>query len=76
MTQSIRHASATKPRVYSWDASVSAQDLDRLQAFGFGNTQPFEMLYEIGRRDKMTVDLDIPETSLSLTQLEHDTLND
>ncbi|MCK9542828.1 MAG: hypothetical protein M0R03_12445 [Novosphingobium sp.] len=75
MAQAIRHASATKPRVYSWDGAVPAQDLDRVQSFGFGNTQPFEMLYEEGRRDKMFVDLDIPETSLSITQLEYDSLN-
>lgn len=75
MAQAIRHASATKPIIYSWDAAVSEQNLDRVQSFGFGNTQPFEMLYEEGRLDKMYVDLDIPETSLSVTQLEHDTLN-
>jgi len=74
MTQTIRHASATKPRIYSWDASVSADDFDRVQAFGMGNTQPFEFLYELGRLNKMDVNLDIPETSLSITQLEHDSL--
>ena len=74
MAQSIRHASATKPRIYPWDASVSADDFDRVQSFGMGNTQPFEFLYELGRLDKMDVNLDIPETSLSVPQLEHDSI--
>lgn len=74
MANKIRHASATKPRIYSWDASVPAQDFDRVQNFGFGNTQPSEFIYEEGRLDKMDIDLDIPETSLSITQLEYDNI--
>ena len=67
----IRHASATKPRVYPWLADTQPIDIDRVQAFSGGVNQPQELVYEVGRLDKVCTDLQILEESCSLTQLEY-----
>lgn len=71
MANEIRHASATKPRVYPWNGDSVAQDIDRVQSFSGGVTQPSENVYEIGRLNKICTDLKILEESCSLTQLEY-----
>ena len=67
----IRHASATKPRVYPWNAATLPIDIDRVQAISGGVNQPQELVYEIGRLDKVCTDLKILEEKCSLTQLEY-----
>ena len=67
----IRHASATKPRVYPWNAATLPIDIDRVQAISGGVNQPQELVYEVGRLDKVCTDLKILEEKCSLTQLEY-----
>jgi len=67
----IRHASATKPRVYPWNADTQPIDIDRVQAISGGVNQPQELVYEVGRLDKVCTDLKILEEKCSLTQLEY-----
>lgn len=67
----IRHASATKPRVIPWLGDTQPIDIDRVQAFSGGVNQPSELVYELGRKDKVCTDLKILEESCSLTQLEY-----
>jgi hypothetical protein len=71
MANEIRHASATKPRVYPWNGSTQPIDIDRVQAISGGVNQPQELVYEIGRLDKVCTDLKILEEKCSLTQLEY-----
>jgi len=71
MPQAIRHAKATKPRMYPYNGDVTPADMDRVQSFSGGGNQPFEMLYEWGREDKMAVDFDILEATATATQLEY-----
>jgi len=71
----IRHASATKPRIIPWNGDTNPMDVDRAQSFSGGINQPQENIYEIGRLDKMAVDLQVLEGSVSLTQLEHDSID-
>jgi len=71
MANEIRHASATKPRVYPWNGDTQPIDIDRVQAFSGGVNQPSELVYELGRKDKVCTDLKILEESCSLTQLEY-----
>lgn len=71
----IRHASATKPRILPWNGDSNPMDIDRAQSFSGGINQPQENIYEIGRLDKMAVDLQVLEGSVSLTQLEHDSID-
>ena len=68
---SIRHASATKPRVIPWNGSTQPIDIDRVQAISGGVNQPQELVYEVGRLDKVCTDLKILEEKCSLTQLEY-----
>ena len=70
-SNAIRHASATKPRVYPWNAATSPIDIDRVQAISGGVNQPQELVYEVGRLDKVCTDLKILEEKCSLTQLEY-----
>jgi hypothetical protein len=74
MAQAIRHAKANKPRLYPYNGDVAPADLDRVQSFAGNGNQPFEMLYEWGREDKMAVDFDILESSVSCSQLEYGTM--
>lgn len=74
MANEIRHSSATKPRIIPWNGSGSAIDIDRAQSFSGGVNQPKELVYEIGRLDHMAVDLQTLEGSVSLSQLEHDSI--
>lgn len=67
----IRHASATKPRVYPWNADTQPIDIDRVQTISGGVNQPQELVYEVGRLDKVCTDLKILEEKCSLTQLEY-----
>jgi hypothetical protein len=71
MANEIRHASATKPRIYPWNGDTQPIDIDRVQAFSGGVNQPSELVYELGRKDKVCTDLKILEESCSLTQLEY-----
>lgn len=71
MANEIRHASATKPRVYPWNADTQPMDIDRVQTISGGVNQPQELVYEVGRLDKVCTDLQILEESCSLTQLEY-----
>ena len=68
---SIRHASATKPRVIPWLGDTQPMDIDRVQAISGGVNQPQELVYEVGRLDKVCTDLKILEEKCSLTQLEY-----
>ena len=67
----IRHASATKPRIIPWLNATQPMDIDRVQAFSGGVNQPSELVYELGRKDKVCTDLKILEESCTLTQLEY-----
>ncbi len=67
----IRHSSATKPRVIPWNDATQPIDIDRVQAFSGGVNQPSELVYELGRLDKVCTDLKILEESCTLTQLEY-----
>jgi hypothetical protein len=71
MSNEIRHASASKPRVYPWNGDTQAMDIDRAQSISGGVNQPQELVYEIGRLDKVCTDLKILEEKFSLTQLEY-----
>ena len=71
MSNEIRHASAVKPRVYPWNDDTQPIDIDRVQSFSGGVTQPSEAVYEIGRLEKVCTDLKILEEKCSLTQLEY-----
>jgi hypothetical protein len=71
MANEIRHSSATKPRIYPWNGTTLPQDIDRVQAFSGGVTQPSELVYELGRLDKVCTDLKILEETCTLTQLEY-----
>ncbi len=71
MANEIRHSSATKPRIYPWNEDTLPQDIDRVQAFSGGVTQPSENVYELGRLDKVCTDLKILEEKCTLTQLEY-----
>lgn len=71
MANEIRHASATKPRVYPWNGDTQPIDIDRVQAISGGVNQPQELVYEIGRLDKVCTDLKILEEKCTLTQLEY-----
>lgn len=75
MANEIRHASATKPRIVAYNGDSNAIDIDRAQSFSGAVNQPQENIYEIGRLDKMAVDLQVLEGSVSLTQLEHDSID-
>ena len=71
MSNEIRHSSATKPRIIPWNADTQPMDIDRVQAFSGGVTQPSELVYEMGRKDKVCTDLKILEETCTLTQLEY-----
>jgi len=71
MANEIRHASATKPRVYPWNGDTQPIDIDRVQTISGGVNQPQELVYEIGRLDKVCTDLKILEEKCTLTQLEY-----
>lgn len=71
MGNEIRHASATKPRVYPWNNDTAPIDIDRVQSISGGVNQPQELVYEVGRKDKVCTDLKILEESCSITQLEY-----
>jgi hypothetical protein len=71
MANEIRHASATKPRVLPWNGNTQPIDIDRVQAISGGVNQPQELVYEVGRLDKVCTDLKILEEKCSLTQLEY-----
>ena len=71
MANEIRHASATKPRVYPWNGDTQPIDIDRVQTFSGGVNQPQELVYEMGRLNKVCTDLKILEEKCSLTQLEY-----
>jgi hypothetical protein len=71
MGNEIRHASATKPRIIPWNGDTQPRDIDRVQTFSGGVTQPSENVYELGRLEKVCTDLKILEESCSLTQLEY-----
>jgi hypothetical protein len=71
MSNEIRHASATKPRIYPWNGDTQPMDIDRVQSFSGGVNQPSELVYEVGRLEKVCTDLKILEESCSLTQLEY-----
>lgn len=73
--QSIRHAKAAKPIIYPYNGDVAPADMDRVQSFSGAGNQPFEMLYEWGREDKMAVDFDIVEATATATQLEYGTMD-
>ena len=57
MANEIRHASATKPRIIPWNGDTQPIDIDRVQAFSGGLNQPQELVYELGRKDKVCTDL-------------------
>jgi hypothetical protein len=71
MANEIRHASATKPRIIPWNGDTQPIDIDRVQSFSGGITQPSENVYELGRLEKICTDLKILEERCSLTQLEY-----
>lgn len=71
MSNEIRHSSATKPRIIPWNGDTQPIDIDRVQAFSGGINQPSELVYELGRKDKICTDLKILEESCTLTQLEY-----
>jgi hypothetical protein len=71
MANEIRHASATKPRIYPWNGDTQPMDIDRVQAFSGGVTQPSENVYEMGRLEKVCTDLKILEEKCTLTELEY-----
>jgi len=71
MGNEIRHASATKARVIPWYGDTQPIDIDRVQSFSGGVSQPSEDVYEEGRLEKVCTDLKILEESCSLTQLEY-----
>lgn len=75
MSQVIRHAKSAKPRIYPYNGDVAPADMDRVQSFSGGGNQPFEMLYEWGREDKMAVDFDILEATATGTQFEYGTID-
>jgi len=74
MAQTIRHASACKPRSIPVVADVTPDDWDRVQSFSPAISQPKEKVYEIGRLDHMDFDKDTLEATLSVNQLEYGTL--
>jgi len=69
--QAIRHASAVKPITIPVKADVTPDNLDRVQSFSGGVSQPSDDVYEIGRLDKVCTDKGILEQSTSITQLEY-----
>lgn len=71
MSTIIRHASANKPISVPVKGAVASDNWDRVQAFSPATNQPLEMLYELGRLDKMTTYKDTFESSLSITQFEY-----
>jgi len=71
MSNEIRHASATKPRIYPWYGNTQPVDIDRVQSFSGGVTQPSDKVYELGRLEKICTDLRILEEKCTLTQLEY-----
>lgn len=71
MSGEILHASASKPRVYPWNGLSVAQDIDRVQTLSGGVNQPSDLVYELGRKEKICTDLKILENTTSLTQLEY-----
>jgi hypothetical protein len=71
MSSEIRHSSATKPRIYPYNEDTLPIDIDRVQAFSGGVTQPSEAVYEMGRLEKVCTDLKILEEKCTLTQLEY-----
>lgn len=75
MAQAIRHASAVKPITISNNTSISTDNIDRLQTFTPAISQPSDLLYEIGRRDKMATDKGTLETTVSIGQLEYGSLD-
>jgi hypothetical protein len=75
MSNEIKHSSATKPRIIPWNNDGSPIDIDRAQTFNGAVNQPQELVYEIGRLDHMAVDLQTLEGNVSLTQLEHDSID-
>ena len=48
-----------------------AQDIDRVQTLSGGVNQPSDLVYELGRKEKICTDLKILENTTSLTQLEY-----
>lgn len=75
MSQAIRHAKSAKPRMYPYNGDVTPDDMDRIQSFSGGGNQPFEMIYEWGREEKMAVDFGILEATATATQLEYGTMD-
>lgn len=75
MAQAIRHASAVKPITIPVTADVSPDNVDRVQSFSGGVSQPSENIYEIGRLDKVCTDKGILEATASITQLEYGTMD-
>lgn len=71
MTQAIRHAKSTKPRLIPYNGSGDTVDVNRVQSLTGATNQPFERLYELGREDAMAVDKQILDSSCTMTQLEY-----
>jgi len=69
--QAIEHASAVKPITIPVKADVTPDNMDRVQSFSGGVSQPSENVYEIGRLDKVCTDKGILEQTCSITQLEY-----
>lgn len=66
-----RHGSAIKPISIPVLADVDSLNWDRVQTCVPATTQPKEAVYEEGRLAKMTVDKQLLETKLSISQLEY-----
>jgi hypothetical protein len=66
-----RHGSAIKPISIPVLADVDPANWDRVQTCVPAATQPKENVYEEGRLAKMTVDKQLLETKLSISQLEY-----
>jgi hypothetical protein len=71
MANEIRHSSATKPIIVPWNENTQSLNIDRVQSFSGGVTQPSDNVYELGRLEKICTDLKILEEKCTLTQLEY-----
>ena len=47
MANEIRHASATKPRIYPWNGDTQPMDIDRVQSISGGVNQPLIFILAI-----------------------------
>ena len=71
MATVIRHASANKPISIPCNGVVAPDNWDRVQSFSPATSQPTELLYEIGRLEKMVTYKETFESTLSIGQLEY-----